>query len=116
MITFLVLEVIIAVVDKMKNSNLGGFLGGLVGIAVSIYVIGYAWRASQSRKNISTTGLLPSVDRPFIDNMPRVNEGMTLEQLKQQDLQLQALLDAQRNKNSQPNVMNAAGFFDGAFN
>jgi hypothetical protein len=37
----------------MKNGNLGGFLGGLVGLAVSIYIIGYAWRASQSRKKTS---------------------------------------------------------------
>jgi hypothetical protein len=32
----------------MKNGNLGGFLGGLVGLAVSIYIIGYAWRVSQT--------------------------------------------------------------------
>jgi hypothetical protein len=50
MITFLVLEVIIAVVDKMKKDNLGGFALGLLGLAVSVYVIGYAWRASQRKK------------------------------------------------------------------
>jgi hypothetical protein len=34
----------------MKNGNLGGFVLGLVGLAVSVYVIGYAWRASQTNK------------------------------------------------------------------
>lgn len=34
----------------MKKENLGGFALGLLGLAVSIYVIGYAWRVSQSRK------------------------------------------------------------------
>lgn len=37
----------------MKNGNLGRFALGLLGLAVSVYVIGYAWRASQSRKNTS---------------------------------------------------------------
>ncbi len=34
----------------MKNGNLGGFALGLVGLAVSIYVIGYAWRVSQTSR------------------------------------------------------------------
>lgn len=34
----------------MKNGNLGAFLGGLVGLAVSVLVVGYAWRASQTKK------------------------------------------------------------------
>jgi hypothetical protein len=34
----------------MKKENLGGFALGLLGLAVSVYVIGYAWRVSQSRK------------------------------------------------------------------
>lgn len=34
----------------MKNGNLGGFALGLLGLAVSVYVIGYAWRASQTNK------------------------------------------------------------------
>ena len=89
---------------------------GLAALGLTIYVAGVAWKRSQSRKNISTTGLLPSVDKPFIDNMPRVGEGMTYEQRKLDDLALQRKLDDLRKGKLQSDNMNAAGFFDGAFN
>ena len=34
----------------MKKDNLGGFVLGLLGIGVSVLVVGYAWRMSQNRK------------------------------------------------------------------
>lgn len=110
----------------MKNGNLGGFLGGLVGLAVSIFVVGYAWRASQSRKGgfisgaSSEPGAAPAVQpdlrKPFINNMPRVNEGMTLEQLTQQNLAMQQLLDDQRREKMSRVMMTGDGFFDGVYN
>ena len=110
----------------MKNGNLGGFLGGLVGLAVSIYIIGYAWRASQSRKSGfipgassepgAATPLQPNLIKPFSPSMPRVDEGKSLEQLRQENLAMQDLLSASRNQNRQADNMNADGFFDGVYN
>lgn len=110
----------------MKNGNLGGLLGGLVGIAVSVFVVGYAWRMSQSRKSdfipgeSSEPGAAPPLQsdlrKPFIDKMPRVNQGMTPEQLRQQDLAMQAKLDDLRKGNTQSDNRNADGFFGGVYN
>lgn len=110
----------------MKNGTLGGFVGGLVGLAVSIFVVGYAWRMSQSRKSDFISGassepgaappLQPDLRKPFIDNMPRVNQGMTPEQLRQQDLAMLVKIDDLRKGNTQSDNMNADGFFDGVYN
>ena len=57
----------------MKNGNLGGFALGLLGLAVSVYVIGYAWRMSQNRKK-SQGGLATATQAEPIEE-PKLERG-----------------------------------------
>lgn len=84
----------------MKNDNLGGFFGGLVGLAVSIFVVGYAWRMSQSRKS----GFIPGASS-------EPGAAPTL-----QPVAMQPKIDASRNQNGQSDNIDADGFFDGVYN
>lgn len=89
----------------MKNGTLGGFLGGLVGLAVAIFVVGYAWRMSQSRKSgfipgaSSEPGAAPPLQPDF------ENPNLARPQVERMG----------RKKMLRDN-MNADGFFDGVYN
>ena len=56
-------------IRKMKNSNLFTYLLGLAALGVTVYVVGRAWKVSQTSRGIKLTSTDGDEQATFIDDV-----------------------------------------------